>query len=380
MHELRSPSEKLFWPVLLAVTMHALLFAFLFVSFAKTPELPPSQPIIKATLYQLHSQSQATTQTNQKIAGETQKTQAPQYETEQLEQRKAEQQAVVAAKKKAEEAEKQKQAEAKAAAEAAQKAEQAKQQAAAKQAAEQKAAEQKKAEEAKKAEAKLKQEQVKQAEAAKLKAAEEAAKKAEAEAAKKKAAEESKKKAEAEVAKKKAAEEAKKKAEAEAAKKKAAEEAKKKADAEAAKKKAAAEEAKKKAAAAKALEDKKAAALAELLADEVGYQQTKAATTGSQVAGGIDDLIVRLVSQQWIRPPSARKGMSVEVTIEMMPDGTITNASVTRSSGDSSFDASAVAAVRKVGRVAEVQKLDRATFNQLYRKRRAVFKPEDLGL
>ncbi|AKX44767.1 cell envelope biogenesis protein TolA [Thiopseudomonas alkaliphila] len=378
MHELRSPSEKLFWPVLLAVTMHALLFAFLFVSFAKTPELPPSQPIIKATLYQLHSQSQATTQTNQKIAGETQKTQAPQYETEQLEQRKAEQQAVVAAKKKAEEAERQKQAEAKAAAEAAQKAEQAKQQAA-KQAAEQKAAEQKKAEEAKKAEAKLKQEQLKQAEAAKLKAAEEAAKKAEAEAAKKKAAEEAKKKADAEAAKKKAAEEAKKKAEAEAAKKKAAEEAKKKADAEAAKKKAA-EEAKKKAAAAKALEDKKAAALAELLADEVGYQQTKAATTGSQVAGGIDDLIVRLVSQQWIRPPSARKGMSVEVTIEMMPDGTITNASVTRSSGDSSFDASAVAAVRKVGRVAEVQKLDRATFNQLYRKRRAVFKPEDLGL
>ncbi|AKX51504.1 cell envelope integrity protein TolA [Thiopseudomonas alkaliphila] len=378
MHELRSPSEKLFWPVLLAVTMHALLFAFLFVSFAKTPELPPSQPIIKATLYQLHSQSQATTQTNQKIAGETQKTQAPQYETEQLEQRKAEQQAVVAAKKKAEEAERQKQAEAKAAAEAAQKAEQAKQQAA-KQAAEQKAAEQKKAEEAKKAEAKLKQEQLKQAEAAKLKAAEEAAKKAEAEAAKKKADAEAKKKADAEAAKKKAAEEAKKKAEAEAAKKKAAEEAKKKADAEAAKKKAA-EEAKKKAAAAKALEDKKAAALAELLADEVGYQQTKAATTGSQVAGGIDDLIVRLVSQQWIRPPSARKGMSVEVTIEMMPDGTITNASVTRSSGDSSFDASAVAAVRKVGRVAEVQKLDRATFNQLYRKRRAVFKPEDLGL
>ncbi|MDM1716344.1 cell envelope integrity protein TolA [Thiopseudomonas alkaliphila] len=382
MHELRSPSEKLFWPVLLAVTMHALLFAFLFVSFAKTPELPPSQPIIKATLYQLHSQSQATTQTNQKIAGETQKTQAPQYETEQLEQRKAEQQAVVAAKKKAEEAERQKQAEAKAAAEAAQKAEQAKQQAA------KQAAKQKKAEEAKKAEAKLKQEQLKQAEAAKLKAAEEAAKKAEAEAAKKKAAEEAKKKADAEAAKKKAAEEAKKKAEAEAAKKKAAEEAKKKADAEAAKKKAAeearkkaaAEEAKKKAAAAKALEDKKAAALAELLADEVGYQQTKAATTGSQVAGGIDDLIVRLVSQQWIRPPSARKGMSVEVTIEMMPDGTITNASVTRSSGDSSFDASAVAAVRKVGRVAEVQKLDRATFNQLYRKRRAVFKPEDLGL
>ena len=60
----RSPSEKLFWPVVWAVGLHAMLFAFLFVSFARTPELPPSRPVIKATLYQLQSQSQATTQTN----------------------------------------------------------------------------------------------------------------------------------------------------------------------------------------------------------------------------------------------------------------------------------------------------------------------------
>ncbi|MDR7024726.1 Cell division and transport-associated protein TolA [Pseudomonas peli] len=310
----RSPSESLFWPVVWAVGLHVIMFAMLFVSFAFAPDLPPAKPVVQATLYKLQSQSQATTQTNQKIAGETKKTTAPVYETEQLEQKKAEQEKVAA-----------------------------------------KAAEQKKAQEVQKAQE---------------------AKKAEAD---KKAAEQKKL---ADVAKKKAADEAAKKKAAEDAKKKAAEEAKKKAAAEAAKKKKA-DDAKKKAAEAaqrKAVEDKKAAALAELLSEDVGRQQAIADTVGDEVAGSLDDLIVMLVSQQWRRPPSARNGMSVEVLIEMLPDGTITNASVTRSSGDSPFDNSAVQAVRNVGRIAEMQQLDRATFDRLYRQRRAVFKPEDLGL
>jgi len=310
----RSPSESLFWPVVWAVGLHVIMFAMLFVSFAFAPDLPPAKPVVQATLYKLQSQSQATTQTNQKIAGETKKTTAPVYETEQLEQKKAEQEKVAA-----------------------------------------KAAEQKKAQEVQKAQ------EAKKAEADK-KAAEQ---KKLADVAKKKAADESAKKKAAEDAKKKAAEEAKKKAAAEAAKKKKADDAKKKA-AEAAQR--------------KAVEDKKAAALAELLSEDVGRQQAIADTVGDEVAGSLDDLIVMLVSQQWRRPPSARNGMSVEVLIEMLPDGTITNASVTRSSGDSPFDNSAVQAVRNVGRIAEMQQLDRATFDRLYRQRRAVFKPEDLGL
>jgi colicin import membrane protein len=322
----RSPSESLFWPVVWAVALHVIMFAMLFVSFAFAPDLPPAKPVVQATLYKLQSQSQATTQTNQKIAGETKKTTAPVYETEQLEQKKAEQEKIAA-----------------------------------------KAAEQNKAQEAQKADAAKKAEAEKKADAAK---------KADAE---KKAAEQRKL---ADVAKKKAADEAAKKKAAEDAKKKAAEEAKKKA-ADAAKKTKAAEDAKKKAAEAsqrKAVEDKKAAALAELLSEDVGRQQAIADTVGDEVAGSLDDLIVMLVSQQWRRPPSARNGMSVEVLIEMLPDGTITNASVTRSSGDSPFDNSAVQAVRNVGRIAEMQQLDRATFDRLYRQRRAVFKPEDLGL
>ena len=313
----RSSSESYFWPTVWAVTIHVLLFAMLFVSFHFAPELPPARPIVQATLYQLKSQSQATTQTTQKIAGEAQKTKARQYEVEQLETKKEEQQKQEAAEQK--------------------------KVAAAKQAEEKKQAEAKKAEEAKKA-----------AEQKKL-----------AEVAKKKA-EEEKKKAAAEEARKKAAEQAKKKA-AEDAKKKAA-------AAEAAKKKKAQE------AARKAAEDKKAQALAELLGDTTERQQALADEVGDKVAGSLDDLIIKLVSEQWQRPPSARNGMSVEVLIEMLPDGTITNASVTRSSGDAPFDNSAVAAVRNVGRIPEMQQLDGATFNAMYRQRRMIFKPEDLAL
>ncbi|MFT0622830.1 cell envelope integrity protein TolA [Ectopseudomonas guguanensis] len=321
----RSQSESYFWPVVWAVGLHVLMFAMLFVSFAFTPELPPARPVVQATLYQLQSQSQATTQTTQKVAGEAQKTSAPQFETERLEQKKAEEQ-------------KQAQAEAQ------------------RQAAAKKAEEQKQAEEARKAE---------QAKA-------EAAKKAEAE----KAAEQ---KRQADIAKKRAEEEAKKKAAEEARKKAAAEEAKKKAAAAEAAKKKAAEDAKRKAEEArrKAAEDQKAAALADLLSDNVERPQALAETHGDQVAGNLDDLIINLITQNWQRPMSARRGMSVELLIQMLPDGTVTNASVSRSSGDAPFDNSAVAAVRNVGRIPEMQQLDRATFDRMYRQRRVIFKPED---
>ncbi len=329
----RSRSESLYWPTILAVGLHVIIFGMLFVSFAMTPELPPSKPIVQATLYQLKSQSQAKVQTNQKIAGEAQKTAAKQYEAEQLEQRKVEQQKQAAAKA----------AEQKTADEA-RKAE------AAKADAVKKAAEAKKADEAKKAE------QLKQAEIAKKKATEEAQKK--------KTAEEAKKKAAAEAAKKKAAEEAKKKAAAEAAKKKAAEEAKKKAAADAAR---------------KAAEDKKAQALAELLSDDTERQQAMADTQGDQTAGNFDDLIRMRAAENWTRPPSARNNMSVTLRVNMLPDGTITAATVSRSSGDAPFDSSAVAAVKNIGRLTEMQGLSAQDF-QPYRSFTMTFTPEDLAL
>jgi len=359
MQPIREPSasESYFWPSIWAVALHILIFGLLFVSFAMTPELPEAKPIVQATLYQLKSKSQATTQTNQKIAGEAKKSAARQTEVEQLEQKKIEQQkqeAVKAAEQKKEEA--------------AQKAE------------EQKAEEAQKADEAKKAEAAKKADEAKKvadakkaeekqlADIAKKKAEDDAKKKADDDA-KKAAAEEAKKQA-ADDAKKKAAEDAKKKA-ADDAKKKATEDAKKKATADAAKK---AQDA-----ARKANEDKKAQALADLLSDKVERQQALADEQGDQTAGNFDDLIRSRAAEGWARPPSARKGMKVVLQIGMLPDGTVTSVSVAKSSGDSSYDNSAVAAVRNIGRLTEMQGLKPADFNP-YRSFKMTFTPEDLAL
>ncbi|RRV08066.1 cell envelope integrity protein TolA [Pseudomonas sp. v388] len=353
MQPIREPSasESYFWPGVWAVALHILIFGLLFVSFAMTPDLPEAKPIVQATLYQLKSKSQATTQTNQKIAGEAKKTAARQTEVEQLEQKKIEQEAVKAAEQKKEEA--------------AQKAEEQKAAADAKKA-EQKAEEARKADDAKKAD-----------EAKKVADAKKAEEKQLADIAKKKAEDEAKKKAE-EDAKKAAAEEAKKQA-ADEAKKKAAEDAKKKA-AEDAKKKAAADSAKKaQEAARKSAEDKKAQALADLLSDKPERQQALADELGDETAGSFDDLIRVRASEGWSRPPSARNNMSVTLQIGMLPDGTIASVSVSKSSGDGPFDSSAVAAVKNIGRLTEMQGLKPADFAP-YRSFKMTFTPGDLAL
>ena len=333
-------------PLLKALAVHLVVAILLFASFSTAPSFEPARPIVQATLVQLDSMSPATTQTDQKIAGEAQRTAAQRHEAEELERKKQQEQqqentqAAAAAAAEARKAQEQRAEEQKAA-----------EQAAAEAAAEAKSEAQAKAEEQRKA-----------AEVAAAKKREEAEQAAEAEAAKKRA--------EAEAERKKAEEEARRKAQA------AAEERRKAAEAAEAKKRAEAD------AARKAQEERLAKAQAELLADEPQYQQAQADRPGDQVAANYDDVIRRYVSEQWRRPPTARNGMVVEVQLSMLPTGQITDVVVTRSSGDPGFDQSAVQAVRNVGRIPEMQTLSRdnpAAFDRLYRQRLLRFKPEDLA-
>lgn len=333
--------------VLKALAVHLAVILLLFVSFSSAPEFEPAKPIVQATLVQLNSQSPAQTQTDQKIAGEAARTAAQRHEAEELKraQQKQEQAAAAAAAARAQE-------QAAAAAEAAQQREQKQKAAAAAQ--EQQAEAAKKLEAAKKAEV----EAQRKADAARKLAEDEAAKKAAAEAVKKKAAEEAAKKQAAEKAKQKAAEEAKRKADAA---------------------KAAAE---KQAEQKRAQEEAKARALADLLSEETQYQQAQADQTGEQVAASYDDLIRRLVSEQWSRPPSARNDMVATITISLLPTGQITNAVIASSSGDPGFDQSAVRAVRNVGRIPEIQQLARENptiFNRDFREYKLRFRAEDLS-
>lgn len=144
-------------------------------------------------------------------------------------------------------------------------------------------------------------------------------------------------------------------AEIEAAKRQAAEDARKRADAEIE-------------AAVRAADEKRARVLAERHLQEPGRSSGQ----------DLDNLIIGLVRQAWRQPPSS-SGLSVEVAMRMLPDGTVTSASVARSSGDPAFDGSAVAAVRNLGRIPEIQQLDRATFDQMYRHRRLILRADDLA-
>jgi len=347
-----------FWPLIYTLALHAILFALLFVSFALAPQIPAAQPIIQATVYQLKAERPKSAPVPDKITGEAQKTKAVERETEQLEQQKRQREAEQ--QRKAQQAREAEQA--KAAAEAKRQAEAAKAAEALKQA-EEKARQvaeqaQKQAAEAKRLEAEQKQ---READAAKKRAAEQARQKAEAEAAAKAAAE----------AKRKAEEAARQKREAEAKRQREAE-AKRQREAEA-KRQREAEEAKR-----RAEEERKAKARAELLAAEAERRRAQGESERKQLIASLDELFVRLVSEQWIRPASTRNGISSEIQVSMLPDGTITQVILVRSSGDTPFDNSTLAALRSIGRIPEMQQLDRASFDALYRKRNLIFRPEDL--
>jgi len=115
------------------------------------------------------------------------------------------------------------------------------------------------------------------------------------------------------------------------------------------------------------------------LSDTTERQQALADEQGDQVAGDFDDLIRLRAAEGWARPPSARKGMTVTLQVNMLPDGTITGVTVTRSSGDGPFDSSAVAAVKNIGRLTEMQGMKPSDFNR-YRSFKMTFTPEDLAL
>jgi colicin import membrane protein len=119
--------------------------------------------------------------------------------------------------------------------------------------------------------------------------------------------------------------------------------------------------------------------LADLLSDTPERQQALADEQGDEVAGSFDDLIRARAAEGWARPPSARKGMTVVLQIGMLPDGTVTSVGVAKSSGDGPFDASAVAAVKNIGRLTEMQGMKPSDFAP-YRSFKMTFTPEDLAL
>lgn len=86
-----------------------------------------------------------------------------------------------------------------------------------------------------------------------------------------------------------------------------------------------------------------------------------------------DDLIISRIANQWKYPEGASSGKRAELIIHMMPDGTISAASISTSSGDIEFDKALVEAVRNVGRIPELANLDAETFARLYAERKLIY-------
>ena len=211
-----------------------------------------------------------------------------------------------------------------------------------------------------------------------------------------------KKKADKKKADKKAAD--KKAADKKAADKKAADKKKvnkkvldkKAADKKAADKKAADKKAADKKVADRKVADKKAAeqkvaqqlaeveqALDNLLDDEDAQMQAlEQEATNSQAVASAVNYIRNEIIQRWVRPANARTGMVVELVIHLVPTGEVVDIEI-RYRDDSATDAfvaSAVKAVRKVGRFDKLSQLKAGLFDANFREFNFLFKPEDLRL
>lgn len=96
-------------------------------------------------------------------------------------------------------------------------------------------------------------------------------------------------------------------------------------------------------------------------------------------SASIGDLIKARASESWSRPASARRDMTAMVQIGMAADGAITSVDITRSSGDAPYDHSVIAAIRNIGRLNEVQRMNPNDI-KAYRSFNITFTPDDLAL
>jgi colicin import membrane protein len=84
------------------------------------------------------------------------------------------------------------------------------------------------------------------------------------------------------------------------------------------------------------------------------------------------------IIQNWSRPPRARNGMQALLRVFLVPTGEVVDVTLLESSGNESFDRSALLAVRKAERFQVPD--DPRQFERNFREFEVLFRPEDLRL
>jgi len=90
--------------------------------------------------------------------------------------------------------------------------------------------------------------------------------------------------------------------------------------------------------------------------------------------------IAHAIGQHWSRPPSARRGMTCELQLQLIPTGEVVSVSVSKGSGNGAFDRSAEQAVKKLGRFESLADMPPALFERYFRQFTLLFDPQDLRL
>lgn len=99
-----------------------------------------------------------------------------------------------------------------------------------------------------------------------------------------------------------------------------------------------------------------------------------------KIANSYMQLIQQRLSENWSRPPSARRDMQVSIELRLVPTGRIVGVTIIKSSGDVAFDRAAQQAAFKAEHFKELQTMDSEIFEKYFRQVRVIFSPEDLRL
>ena len=97
-------------------------------------------------------------------------------------------------------------------------------------------------------------------------------------------------------------------------------------------------------------------------------------------ANSYRQLIQQRLSENWNRPPSARRGMETMIRLQLVPTGRVVGVTVLKSSGDSAFDRSVEQAAFKADQFTELQKMSPSLFEKKFRQVDVLFSPQDLRL
>lgn len=99
-----------------------------------------------------------------------------------------------------------------------------------------------------------------------------------------------------------------------------------------------------------------------------------------RIANSYRQVIQQRLSENWSRPPSARRDMETVIRMQLVPTGRVVGVTVLRSSGDIAFDRSVEQAAFKAEQFFELQQMAPEMFERRFREVDVAFSPRDLRL